>query len=181
MKTLSSQPAAATPKAAADKLSDAQAQTFAYTQRVLDLIAKPAITPEDVAWITTETVDGFRDHVNPGFLEYRKATTVEHAAAAVEWSDAGLNAYRDVTGKEYLDCLGGFGIYNVGHRHPKVVKAVTDQLKRQALHSQDLLDPLRAMLAKTLAMITPGELEFAFFCNSGTEAVEAALKLARAF
>ncbi|HEV2878035.1 MAG TPA: aminotransferase class III-fold pyridoxal phosphate-dependent enzyme, partial [Candidatus Eremiobacteraceae bacterium] len=156
-------------------------ETFEYTQRVLDLIAKTDITPEEVKWVTEETVNGFRDHVNPGFLEYRKATSVEHAAAAVEWSDAGLNAYRDVTGKEYIDCLGGFGIFNVGHRHPKVVKAVTDQLKRQALHSQDLLDPLRAMLAKALAMVTPGELEYAFFCNSGTETIEAALKLARAF
>jgi putrescine aminotransferase len=119
--------------------------------------------------------------VNPGFLEYRKAATVAHALAAVEWEDAGPNCFRDVNGKEYIDCLGGFGIFNVGHRHPKVVKAVTDQLKRQALHSQDLLDPLRAMLAKALAMFTPGDLEFAFFCNSGTEAVEAALKLARAF
>jgi putrescine aminotransferase len=148
---------------------------------VLDLIAKPSITPADARWITEETVNGFRDHVNPGFLEYRKATSVAHAQAAVEWEDAGLNAYRDVNGKEYIDCLGGFGIYNVGHRHPKVVKAVTDQLKRQALHSQDLLDPLRAMLAKALAMLTPGDLEYAFFCNSGTEAVEAALKLARAY
>jgi putrescine aminotransferase len=86
-----------------------------------------------------------------------------------------------VNGREYLDCLGGFGIFNVGHRHPKVVKAVMDQLRRQPLHSQDLLDPLRAMLAKTLSMLTPPQLEFAFFTNSGTEAVEAALKLGRAF
>ena len=114
-------------------------------------------------------------------MEYRKATSVEHAAAAVEWADAGPNSYRDVNGKEYIDCLGGFGIFNVGHQHPKVVKAVTDQMRRQPLHSQDLLDPLRAMLAKTLAMLTPPGLEFAFFCNSGTEAVEGALKLARIF
>ena len=158
-----------------------EAQAYAYTQKVLDLIAKPSITPQDAAWITEETVNGFREHVNPGFLEYRKATSVAHAVAAVEWEDSGLNTYRDVNGKEYIDCLGGFGIFNVGHRHPKVVKAVTDQLKRQALHSQDLLDPLRAMLAKTLSIFTPGDLEYAFFCNSGTEAVEAALKLARAF
>ena len=161
--------------------TNTNSETIAYTQRVLDLIAKPAITPDDAAWITAETVNGFRDHVNPGFLEYRKALSVDHAAAAVEWEDAGPNAFRDVNGKEYIDCLGGFGIFNVGHRHPKVVKAVTDQLKRQALHSQDLLDPLRAMLAKTLSMVTPGNLEYAFFCNSGTEAVEAALKLARAY
>src|SRR5579872_3753110 len=165
----------------AQRMKSAQADAFAYTQRVLDLIAQSEISSDDRAWITSETVNGFRDHVNPGFLEYRKATNIENAATAVEWSDAGLNAYRDVNGKEYIDCLGGFGIYNVGHRHPKVVKAVTDQLKRQALHSQDLLDPLRAMLAKALAMITPGKLDFAFFCNSGTEAVEAALKLARAY
>src|SRR5579864_4410155 len=156
-------------------------EVYAYTSGVLDLIAKPSITPEDAAWITRETVESFRDHVNPGFLEYRKATSVDGAAAVVEWADAGPNSYRDVNGKEYIDCLGGFGIFNVGHQHPKVVKAVTDQLRRQPLHSQDLLDPLRAMLAKTLAMLTPGDLEYAFFCNSGTEAVEAALKLARAY
>jgi putrescine aminotransferase len=157
------------------------AQANAYAKKVLALIEKDEITAADAAWITKETVDGFRDHVNPGFLEYRKATTVEHAVAAVEWSDAGLNAYRDVNGKEYIDCLGGFGIFNVGHSNPRVVKAVRDQLRRQPLHSQDLLDPLRAMLAKTLALLTPGDLEYAFFCNSGTEAIEAALKLARAY
>jgi putrescine aminotransferase len=114
-------------------------------------------------------------------LEYRKATDAHNASAVVEWADAGPNSYRDLNGRTYLDCLGGFGIFNVGHRNPKVVKAVSDQLRRQPLHSQDLLDPLRAMLAKALAMLAPGNLEFSFFCNSGTEAVEGALKLARAY
>ena len=154
---------------------------MAYTDHVLELIESASITPEDAAWITRETVESFREHINPGFLEYRKATSVEHAAAAVEWSDAGLNSYRDVAGKEYIDCLGGFGIFNVGHRNPKVVAAVKAQLERQPLHSQDLLDPLRAMLAKTLSMLMPPGLEYVFFTNSGTESVEAALKLARAY
>ena len=114
-------------------------------------------------------------------MDYRKAAKTDAASAVVEWADAGPNSYRDVNGREYIDCLGGFGIFNVGHRHPKVVKAVSDQLRRQPLHSQDLLDPLRAMLAKTLAMLTPPNLQYAFFCNSGTETIEAALKLARAF
>ncbi|HLI95405.1 MAG TPA: putrescine aminotransferase [Candidatus Baltobacteraceae bacterium] len=162
-------------------LERSTSEAYAYTNSVLALIAKPEITPDDAAWITRETVESFRNHVNPGFLEYRKATSPDRAAAVVEWSDAGPNSYRDVNGKEYIDCLGGFGIFNVGHRNPRVIEAVINQMRRQPLHSQDLLDPLRAMLAKTLAMLTPKGLEFAFFCNSGTEAVEGALKLARLF
>ncbi|PWW20274.1 diamine aminotransferase [Cytobacillus oceanisediminis] len=151
-----------------------------YINKVLSLIEKDSITEEDAKWITEETVEGFREHVNPGFLSYRKTVTKDGQFAAVEWSDNG-SCFKDVNGKEYIDCLGGFGIYNVGHRNPKVVKAVTDQLKRQALHSQDLLDPLRAMLAKILGEITPGDLKYAFFTNSGTESVEAALKLAKMY
>ncbi|MGP7818359.1 putrescine aminotransferase [Niallia sp. 01092] len=155
-------------------------QVNEYIQKVLQLIEKQDVTKEEAAWITQETVNGFRDHVNPGFLEYRKTVTIDTQFAAVEWSDEG-SCFTDVNGKKYIDCLGGFGIYNVGHRHPKVVKAVEDQLKRQALHSQDLLDPLRAMLAKILADVTPGDLKYSFFTNSGTESVEAALKLAKMY
>nr|WP_263325145.1 putrescine aminotransferase [Neobacillus sp. Marseille-Q6967] len=155
-------------------------QVTEYINKVLSLIEKEEINQEEAVWITKETVDGFREHVNPGFLAYRKTVTKDGQFAAVEWSDNGA-CFKDVNGKEYIDCLGGFGIYNVGHRNPKVVKAVTDQLKRQALHSQDLLDPLRAMLAKILADITPGDLKYAFFTNSGTESVEAALKLAKMY
>jgi putrescine aminotransferase len=139
------------------------------------------IDASEAAWVASETINAFRDHVNPGFLEYRKTAANGSPDAAIEWSDTGRNTFRDLRGREYIDCLGGFGIFNVGHRHPKVIKAVRDQLARQPLHSQDLLDPLRALLAKTLAMIAPGDLQYAFFCNSGTESVEGALKLARAF
>lgn len=153
-----------------------------YAQKVLDLINKSndAITDEDASWITQETVDCFRDFVNPGFLDYRKTVTKDKQFAAVEWSDEG-ESFKDVNGKKYIDCLGGFGIYNVGHRNPKVVQAVENQMHRQALHSQDLLDPLRAFLAKLLAQITPGDLQYSFFTNSGTESVECGLKLAKLY
>lgn len=155
------------------------ADVYAYTGKVLDLIAKEEISQEEAEWVTRQTVDNFRDHVNPGFLAYRKTVTKGGQYAAVEWKDAGPNSFMDVNGKVYIDCLGGFGIYNVGHRHPKVVQAVIHQLNRQPLHSQDLLDPLRAMLAKILADITPGNLKYAYFANSGTETIEAAIKLAK--
>lgn len=152
-----------------------------YTGKVLDLISKETVNKVEAEWITQQTVSGFRDYVNPGFLEYRKSVTKGGQFASVEWRDSGPNCFLDIHGKEYIDCLGGFGIYNVGHRHPKVLKAVQDQMNRQALHSQDLLDPLRAILAKLLAALTPGDLKYSFFTNSGTESVEAALKMAKIY
>jgi putrescine aminotransferase len=137
-----------------------------YIKQVLKLIEKEHVTEDEAKWITRETVNNFREHVNPGFLEYRKTVTKDGQFAAVEWSDEG-SCFTDVTGKKYIDCLGGFGIYNVGHRNEKVVKAVSDQLKRQALHSQDLLDPLRAILAKILAEITPCCLIFGSIAFAG--------------
>jgi putrescine aminotransferase len=100
------------------------------------------------------------------------------AEGAVEYFDSGVYTY-DNHGKRYLDCLGGYGIFNVGHRHPKVIDAVRKQLDQVCLHSQDLLNPWAAHLAKQLAAVAPGNLQYSFFCNSGTEAVEGAIKLAR--
>ena len=85
----------------------------------------------------------------------------------------------DQTGRRYLDFSGGYGVFSLGHRHPKVVAAVKDQLDRVALSSRVFLNPLQAKLAQRLAEISPPGLSHSFFSNSGTEAVEAALKLAR--
>ncbi len=146
------------------------------SRKYLEFIAKEELTKEEKDWVVRETVEGFRNNVNPGFLEYRKSVSTDYTA--VEWKDSGAR-FTDIYGREFIDCLGGYGIYNVGHRHPKVMAAVFSQLKRQALHSQELLDPLRAMLAKLVEMITPGDLQYCFFTNSGTESVEGAMKLAR--
>ncbi|MBF7081534.1 putrescine aminotransferase [Desulfallas sp. Bu1-1] len=151
---------------------------IAQSQRYLDMIAKEELTREEKEWVVRETVEGFRENVNPGFLEYRKSVSTDYTS--VEWKDSG-STFTDIWGKEFIDCLGGYGIYNVGHRHPKVMKAVLDQLKRQSLHSQELLDPLRALLAKLVAAITPGDLQYVFFVNSGTESVEAGIKFAKMY
>jgi putrescine aminotransferase len=88
---------------------------------------------------------------------------------------------RDLLGREYIDCLGGYGIFSAGINHPRIVKAVTDQIGRMALNSQELLEPWRAGLAKLIAGITPGDLACSFFINNGTDAVEGAIKLARLY
>lgn len=151
---------------------------IAQSQRYLDMIAKEELSQEEKEWVVRETVEGFRENVNPGFLEYRKSVSTDYTS--VEWKDSG-STFTDIWGKEFIDCLGGYGIYNVGHRHPKVMKAVLDQLKRQSLHSQELLDPLRALLAKLVAAVTPGDLQYVFLVNSGTEAVEAGIKFAKMY
>jgi putrescine aminotransferase len=81
--------------------------------------------------------------------------------------------------REYLDFAGGYGVFNLGHSHPKIIEAVQQQLGKMALSSRILLNPHTALLAYELSQICPGKLEYSFFCNSGTEAVEAALKFAR--
>ncbi|MBV8581847.1 MAG: aspartate aminotransferase family protein [Candidatus Eremiobacteraeota bacterium] len=86
----------------------------------------------------------------------------------------------DHTGKTYLDFAGGYGVFTLGHRHPRVVAAVRDQLDRIALSGRTMFNPLMGRLAARLAALTPGDLAISFFANSGTEAVEGALKLARA-
>ncbi len=141
---------------------------------MLDLIAKKDLSAEERRRVTEESVRYWTDHVNPGFLQYRKSVSTDYTA--VEWRDEGAVFY-DINGKEFIDCLGGFGIYVPGHRHPKVLKAVRDQLDKQAIHSQELIDPLRTYLAHLVAQITPGDLQYAFFTNSGTESIEACLKM----
>ncbi len=141
---------------------------------VLDLIAKKDLSADERRRVTEESVRYWTDHVNEGFLQYRKSVSTDYTS--VEWRDEGAVFY-DINGKEYIDCLGGFGIYVTGHRHPKVLKAVRDQLDKQAIHSQELIDPLRTYLAHLVAQITPGDLQFSFFTNSGTESIEACLKM----
>lgn len=142
----------------------------------LEFIAKDELTEEEKRWVISESVKGFTENVNPGFLQYRKSVSTDYTA--IEWKDSGAS-FTDIHGKVFIDCLGGYGVYSVGHRHPKVIESVTNQMKRQALHSQELIDPLRAMLSRLLATISPGDLQFSYLTNSGTESVEGALKLAR--
>jgi len=85
----------------------------------------------------------------------------------------------DTEENEYLDFLGGYGALNLGHNHPGIIEAV-EAVKELPNLLQAALNPLAGALARNLAIFTPGELQYSFFGNSGAEAVEGALKLARA-
>jgi putrescine aminotransferase len=155
-------------------------QVLRHTRHYLDLIAgREMATAEKQAFIA-ETVESYEKFSNRGFITYRKAVTEAGQFAALEWSGQG-SMLCDLLGREYIDCLGGYGIFSAGVNHPKVVKAVTDQLQRMALNSQELLEPWRAALARVLAEVTPGDLQNSFFINNGTDAIEGAIKLARLY
>ena len=87
--------------------------------------------------------------------------------------------FYDNFGNEYLDFLGGYGALDLGWSHPEVVEAVKAQVGKSGIPTQELMDPLRGVLANLLSQITPGDIDHAFFVASGTEAVEGGLKLAR--
>lgn len=86
----------------------------------------------------------------------------------------------DDEGNEYVDFTSCYGALNLGHNHPKVAEAVTKKIAEEPKFIQATLNPYAGALAKNLASIAPGELEVSFFCCSGADAVEAALKTARA-
>ena len=151
---------------------------LASSRRYLDLIGGKRMSEPEMHAFIGETVSCYEKHVNRGFITYRKSVTEAGHFAALEWSGHG-SIVTDLMGREYIDCLGGYGIFSAGINHPRIVKAVTDQMSRMALNSQELLEPWRAALAKLIADITPGELACSFFINNGTDAVEGAIKLAR--
>ncbi len=122
------------------------------------------------------TFDRYTRHVSPGMATVVKFMGFE----TVEWTAEGCYVYGP-EGEKYLDCLGGPGVFTFGHRHPRIVAAVTRQLQEMPLSSHLLLDPVLAEAAEVIAGLAPGDLQYTFFCNSGAEAVEGALKIARAY
>jgi acetylornithine/LysW-gamma-L-lysine aminotransferase len=84
----------------------------------------------------------------------------------------------DVDGNEYLDCSSGHGVANLGHAHPKIAEALYKQANTLVTLFESFPNDQRAMLMEKITSLVPG-LDRVFFCNSGTEAVEAAFKFSR--
>lgn len=131
------------------------------------------ISPDIEARIEA-VVEKYREYVNPGLANLMKFG----GFGDVEEEAEGC-LLRTASGAEYLDCLGGYGVFTLGHRHPKVVEAVRKQLEKMPLSARTFFNAPMADLAEKLAAITPGDLKYTFFCNSGAEATEGAIKMAR--
>lgn len=100
----------------------------------------------------------------------RQPLALKKGSGAVVW---------DVEGKSYIDCLAGIAVNNVGHAHPKVAEAISTQASN-LIHTSNLYYTQQQVeLAELLVGVSPHDL--AFFCNSGAEAVEGSIKLARKY
>ena len=121
-----------------------------------------------------ETIEKYEKYFNPAVARLFRFMGL----ASVETKAEGW-IITDSDGRKFIDCLGGYGMFCLGHRHPKVVEAVKGALDSIPMCGEILFNRPMADLAERLAEITPGNLQYSFFVNSGTEAVEGALKIAR--
>jgi putrescine aminotransferase len=151
-----------------------------YSKRWIEIIHKPKVSFEEGKQLIEESKTNFSEYFNKGWLDYRKSVTEAGDWAATEWTGQGA-LFQDILGREFIDCLGGYGLFDLGWAHPEVIDNVRAQLNRTPMPSQEMIDPLRGVLARLLALITPGDIKYSFFAASGTEAVEGAIKLAKLY
>jgi acetylornithine/succinyldiaminopimelate/putrescine aminotransferase len=115
-------------------------------------------------------------HLNPTLVEILRITGFDKVYVRAE----GAYLY-DREGKPYLDFLSGYGVFNMGRNHPVIKQAIRDVLDLDLPNMVQLdCSLLSGLLAEALLKKTPPHLEAVFFCNSGTEAIEGAIKFARA-
>ncbi len=120
-----------------------------------------------------DTIQKYKDYVMTGFLKSVAPIVIERASGAM---------VTDVNGREYLDCFAGISVVNAGHCNPQVIEAAKKQMDK-LVHCSSYLYHVQpvADLAEELAHIAPRGLTKTFFGNSGAEAIEGALKLARLY
>lgn len=119
-------------------------------------------------------MDAYARHMNAGMAKVLAFMGMDATAVRAEGS-----FIWDSRGRRFIDFLGGYGAFNFGHRHPRIIAAVREQLDHMPLSCKLLVDAPAVEVAVKLSLITPGLVSKFFFTNSGTESVEGALKLAR--
>ena len=100
----------------------------------------------------------------------KRPVVIERGSGAVLWDDQG---------REYIDCAAGHGVANIGHGRPEIAAALAAQAQRLITCPEIVYNDTRARLLARLAQLVPQESTRIFLCNSGTEAIEGALKFAR--
>jgi acetylornithine/succinyldiaminopimelate/putrescine aminotransferase len=125
-----------------------------------------------------EIMSAYKDHINPGLLQIWKRLGFDK----IRILSAEDVYYKDASDNRILDCWGGFGSLNLGHNHPRLVKArrcFDDAKHVEICHA--FVPACAAVLAKNISTIMPGDLDVTYLCCTGSEAIEGALKLAEKY
>ena len=107
-----------------------------------------------------------------GHLYQRFPIVIDRGKGAKVWDD---------TGREYIDCMAGYGVALVGHCNDRVVAAIKDQIEKLMVCHMSTYNTARSVMLKKLSKVVPSGLDKIFFSNSGAEAVETSLKFSRKF
>jgi len=143
---------------------------------MFDYLFNAELTTETEDRIIRETQEYYVQNLNPGFIKMKRSAKSD--AHGIEWRGEGVYMY-NIHGHKFIDCLGGYGVFALGHRHPHVIKRVQQTMERIGLYSQELLNPLQAVLAHEIAERAPGDLQYVYYHCGGAESNDAAIKLAR--
>ena len=121
-----------------------------------------------------DRVESIARYVNGPYVQFLRRLGLDFEVVRAE----GASVF-DSAGRRFIDCVAGYGNLNIGHNHPYVIEAVVAELRSPRPFNLPFLSDSQARLAAMLAEVTPGDLECSFIVNSGSEAVDSALKLAR--
>lgn len=122
------------------------------------------------------------DHVLETYREYlnpNNAAFLERVGLDSTVKEARDALIRDDRGREFVDFVAGYGVFNLGHNPSRILDAIRGELDRLPLWNRPFLSEPLARLAARLAALAPGDLNRVFLCSTGAEAVESAIKLAR--
>lgn len=129
------------------------------------------------AILKQRAVEDFRNHVSSGKVRFWQQFDMDLVMGRREGA-----VFWDLDGRQrYFNLHGNGGVYNLGHRHPEIIQALVQALDRVDMGNGHLISHPRAQLARRLAELMPGDLNYTVFGVSGGEAVDLAIKVARAF
>jgi putrescine aminotransferase len=121
-----------------------------------------------------ELYEKYASLINSAYPNFLRKMGIGAIAAKAEGA-----TITDSEGRTYLDCVAGYGIHNLGHNHPALTEALMEQIAEGGLYGRPFISRIQVQFAEFLSKILRGSPKCSFVCNSGSEAVDSAIKLAR--
>lgn len=126
--------------------------------------------------LTDSYYETYGELINSWYMNHLRNMGIVHTGNLAEGA-----TITDANGKIYIDCTSGFGLGNIGHNNQIIIDSIIDQLKKKEVNTRPFINKIQIELAELLKSIAPGDLECSYLFNSGSEAIESAIKLVRLY